>query len=191
MQTFLPIIPTDLELSNRLLLSLHSVIALSVYPFLKILAYFKWLYCIFLFLFSTTQIEQLVEGLIGIGDKNGDKRITFDEYVHMSHDVFVNNFAPRNLRRVFRNYWSLNAQFIQGPLKIRTEHHFYMIFQLRGKNGDLNCIPGFDFWTTTFFFTRSWSLSGSNMAIFWQITWNYSTDRWPLTYNNLRIRQDF
>jgi len=54
--------------------------------------------------FSTTQIEQLVEGLIGIGDNNGDKRITFDEYVHMSHDVFVNNFAPRNLRRVFRNY---------------------------------------------------------------------------------------
>ena len=104
------------------------------------------------FPFSTTQIEQLVEGLIGIGDKNGDKRITFDEYVHMSHDVFVNNFAPRNLRRVFRNYWSLNAQFIQGPLKIRTEHHFYMIFQLRGKNGDLNCIPGFDFWTTTLFF---------------------------------------
>ena len=61
-------------------------------------------YIAFFFPFSTTQIEQLVEGLIGIGDKNGDKRITFDEYVHMSHDVFVNNFAPRNLRRVFRNY---------------------------------------------------------------------------------------
>ena len=30
-------IPADLELSNRLLLSLHSIIALSVYPSLKIL----------------------------------------------------------------------------------------------------------------------------------------------------------
>ena len=35
-------IPTDLEHSNRLLLSLHSLIALSVYPFLLIL---EW-YCL-------------------------------------------------------------------------------------------------------------------------------------------------
>ena len=40
--------------------------------------------------------------LIGIGDKNGDKRIAFDEYVHMSHDAFVNNIAPRTLKRVLR-----------------------------------------------------------------------------------------
>ena len=52
--------------------------------------------------FSPRQLENLVDGLIGIGDKNGDKRITFDEYVNMSHDVFVNNFAPRNLKRVMR-----------------------------------------------------------------------------------------
>ena len=53
--------------------------------------------------FSSSQLDNLVDGLIGIGDKNGDKRITFDEYVRMSHDVFVNNFAPRNLKRVLRN----------------------------------------------------------------------------------------
>ena len=72
--------------------------------------------------FSSRQLENLVDGLIGIGntsqdkyhlhiqylmyfvigDKNGDKRITFDEYVHMSHDVFVANFAPRTLKRVMR-----------------------------------------------------------------------------------------
>ena len=33
-QTFLPMIPTDLERSNRLLLSLYSITALSVYPYL-------------------------------------------------------------------------------------------------------------------------------------------------------------
>ena len=54
--------------------------------------------------FSSNQLENLVNGLIGIGDKNGDKRITFDEYVNMSHDVFINNFAPRNLRLVLRHY---------------------------------------------------------------------------------------
>lgn len=60
--------------------------------------------------FSSQQLENLVEGLLGIGDKNGDKRITFDEYVHMSHDVFVNNFAPRNLKRVLRN-WNIYTMF--------------------------------------------------------------------------------
>ena len=54
--------------------------------------------------FSSDKLENWVDALIGIGDKNGDKRITFDEYVHMSRDVFVNNFAPRNLRSVLRNY---------------------------------------------------------------------------------------
>ena len=38
-----------------------------------------------------------------------------------------------------------------------------------------------------FEFTRSWSLSCSNTAIFWQITWNYRF--WSL-YNSLRIGQD-
>ena len=52
--------------------------------------------------FSSRQLENLVDGLIGIGDKNGDKKITFEEYVHMSHDVFVDNFAPRTLKRVLR-----------------------------------------------------------------------------------------
>ena len=52
--------------------------------------------------FSPRQLENLVDGLMGIGDKNGDRKITFDEYVHMSHDVFVNNFAPKNLKRVMR-----------------------------------------------------------------------------------------
>jgi Ca2+-binding EF-hand superfamily protein len=52
--------------------------------------------------FSQRQLENLVDGLIGIGDRNGDKRITFEEYVHMSHDVFVDNFAPRNIKRVLR-----------------------------------------------------------------------------------------
>ena len=55
--------------------------------------------------FSKHQLENLVDGLIGIGDKNGDFRITFDEYVQMSHDVFVNNFAPRNLKRVLRSWF--------------------------------------------------------------------------------------
>jgi len=54
--------------------------------------------------FSSNQLENLVNGLIGIGDKNGDKRITFDEYVNMSHDIFINNFAPRNLRLILRHY---------------------------------------------------------------------------------------
>jgi len=54
--------------------------------------------------FSSDKLENWVDALIGIGDKNGDKRITFDEYVHMSRDVFVNNFAPKNLRSVLRNY---------------------------------------------------------------------------------------
>ena len=52
--------------------------------------------------FSSDKLENWVDALIGIGDKNGDKRITFDEYVHMSHDAFVNNIAPRTLKRVLR-----------------------------------------------------------------------------------------
>lgn len=52
--------------------------------------------------FSHSQLENLVDGLIGIGDKNGDKKITFEEYVNMSHDVFVDNFAPKNIKRVLR-----------------------------------------------------------------------------------------
>jgi hypothetical protein len=55
------------------------------------------------FQFNHKQLENLVDGVITIGDKNGDKRITFEEFVHMSSDTFVNNFAPNNLKKLFKN----------------------------------------------------------------------------------------
>ena len=44
-----------------------------------------------------------MDGVLAIGDKNGDKRITFEEYVLMSSDTFVVNFAPNNLKKLFRS----------------------------------------------------------------------------------------
>jgi hypothetical protein len=55
-----------------------------------------------LFQFNQKQLENLVDGILAIGDKNGDKRITFDEYVLMAADTFVVNFAPNNLKKLFR-----------------------------------------------------------------------------------------
>ena len=43
-----------------------------------------------------------MDGVIAIGDKNGDKRINFEEFVQMSSDTFVVNFAPNNLKKLFK-----------------------------------------------------------------------------------------
>lgn len=51
--------------------------------------------------FGEKQLENLVDGLFSIGDKNGDGKIDFVEYVHMSEDVFVDNFAPNVFKKVF------------------------------------------------------------------------------------------
>jgi Ca2+-binding EF-hand superfamily protein len=52
--------------------------------------------------FNQKQLENLVDGVMAIGDKNGDKRIHFEEFVAMSSDTFVVNFAPNNLKKLFR-----------------------------------------------------------------------------------------
>ena len=52
--------------------------------------------------FNHKQLENLVDGVIAIGDKNGDKRINFEEFVQMSSDTFVVNFAPNNLKKLFK-----------------------------------------------------------------------------------------
>lgn len=53
--------------------------------------------------FGQRQLENLVEGLLGIGDRNPkDGKITFAEYVAMSRDVFVGNFAPKVFKRMFK-----------------------------------------------------------------------------------------
>lgn len=49
--------------------------------------------------FGYKQLENLVDGLLAIGDKDKDGKITFGEYVLMSTDVFVDNFAPVSLKR--------------------------------------------------------------------------------------------
>ena len=46
--------------------------------------------------------RQLEDGLVAVGDRNHDGKITFDEYVRMARDVFVDNFAPNVFKRVFR-----------------------------------------------------------------------------------------
>ncbi|XP_071744545.1 uncharacterized protein [Lepeophtheirus salmonis] len=53
--------------------------------------------------FSYKQLENLVDGLIAIGDDDGDERISFSEYVKMSNDVFVDHFAPKYLKKVFKS----------------------------------------------------------------------------------------
>ncbi len=52
--------------------------------------------------FSQKQLENLVDGLMAVGDANHDGKISFDEYVAMSKDVFVDNFAPNVFKRVMR-----------------------------------------------------------------------------------------
>ena len=52
--------------------------------------------------YSPQQMEKMVDGLIGIGDQNGDRKINFDEYVQMSLDFFINKMGP-SWRRVLRN----------------------------------------------------------------------------------------
>ena len=52
--------------------------------------------------FTQKQLENLVDGLIAVGDRNDDGVISFDEYVHMSRDVFVHNFAPNVFKPVMR-----------------------------------------------------------------------------------------
>ena len=57
----------------------------------------------FLSIQNYRQLENLVDGLIAIGDEDGDRRITFAEYVRMANDVFVDNFAPDSIKRILRN----------------------------------------------------------------------------------------
>ena len=52
--------------------------------------------------FSYRQLENLVDGLLAIGDKDANGRLSFAEYVDMSDDVFVINFAPSSLKRIFK-----------------------------------------------------------------------------------------
>ena len=40
--------------------------------------------------------------MMAVGDRDRDGRVTFDEYVAMSRDVFVDNFAPNVFKRVMR-----------------------------------------------------------------------------------------
>ena len=53
--------------------------------------------------FNSHQLENLVDGLLKIGDTDGDHKITFHEFVDMSRDVFVDNFAPDVFKRVMKN----------------------------------------------------------------------------------------
>lgn len=53
--------------------------------------------------FNQKQLENLIDGLAKIGDKNKDDKITFEEYVSMSRDVFVDNFAPNVFKRIMKN----------------------------------------------------------------------------------------
>ena len=52
--------------------------------------------------FSYTQLENLVDGLLAIGDKDANGRISFAEYVDMSNDIFVHNFAPNSIKRILK-----------------------------------------------------------------------------------------
>ena len=52
--------------------------------------------------FSHGQLENLVDGLLAIGDKDKDGKVTLDEYIVMSNDVFVDNFAPSSLKRLLK-----------------------------------------------------------------------------------------
>ena len=53
--------------------------------------------------FNPRQLENLVDGLLKIGDTDGDHKITFEEYVNMSRDVFVDNFAPDVFKRIMKS----------------------------------------------------------------------------------------
>ena len=75
--------------------------------------------------FSTKQLDNLVDGLIGIGDKNGDKRLDFVEYVRMSNDIFVDNFAPMNLKRVLRIWRNGLTSAVKNTIAI-----FYVYFHM-------------------------------------------------------------
>ena len=52
--------------------------------------------------FGQKQLENLVDGLLAVGDRDHDGKVTFEEYVAMSRDVFVDNFAPNVFKRVLR-----------------------------------------------------------------------------------------
>ena len=52
--------------------------------------------------FTYKQLENLVDGLLAIGDKDGDKKLSFAEYVQMSDDIFVQNFTPSSLKNIFK-----------------------------------------------------------------------------------------
>ena len=52
--------------------------------------------------FTYKQLENLVDGLLAIGDKDGDRRLSFPEYVEMLDDVFVKNYAPSSLKNIFK-----------------------------------------------------------------------------------------
>ncbi len=54
--------------------------------------------------FGQRQLENLVDGLLAIGDRDPkDGKIAFAEYVAMSRDVFVDNFAPKVFKRMFKD----------------------------------------------------------------------------------------
>ncbi len=50
--------------------------------------------------FDQNQLENVVDGLLSTGDSNGDGKLSFEEYVAMTRDVFVDNFAPNVFKRV-------------------------------------------------------------------------------------------
>lgn len=50
--------------------------------------------------FNDNQIENVVDGLLSAGDVNADGKISFEEYVAMTRDVFIDNFAPSIFKRV-------------------------------------------------------------------------------------------
>lgn len=51
---------------------------------------------------STQQIENLSDGVIAVMDQNKDQRISFPEYALMCHHAFVQSFAPKNLKPLFK-----------------------------------------------------------------------------------------
>ena len=71
--------------------------------------------------FGQKQLENLVDGLMAIGDKNKDDKITFMEYVAMTRDVFVDNFAPNVFKRVMKNRWKKQTNEQQNNKK-RKKH---------------------------------------------------------------------
>jgi Ca2+-binding EF-hand superfamily protein len=50
--------------------------------------------------FNQAQLENVVDGLLSTGDINFDGKISFEEYVSMTKDSFVDQFAPTVFKRV-------------------------------------------------------------------------------------------